>query len=341
MGFSPLTDYTSYDGGQHSSRGGASIRMAIIHAAAMTSLPGYLEMVATGSREVSSHYTAKGDTLVGIVDEIYRAWTSASYLDAEAGTIEIINTGGPDEGWYVDAPTLATVAAWLADFASRHGVPLDRDHVVGHRELLPRYGESYATVCPAGVDLDHLVTLARGYAGTIAPREDGLTVSDIKTLTAAIKDVRGQFQNLQTAPYRQVRDKQTGTIYAINPATGASMAIPSMAFRNLLVSYGWLSDDMLDVPTSMVNYLTTLARQLGTSPGDTAELQKLIDALDEKDTPAGPVPVSQPAPLTHTVKAGDSLWKIAGGNKNRMREILAKNPGLDPTRLTVGTTIKL
>ena len=145
----------------------------------------------------------------------------------------------------------------------------------------------------------------------------------------------------QTAPYRQVRDKQTGTIYAINPATGASMALPSMGFRNLLVSYGWLSDDMLDVPTSMVTYLTTLARQLGTSPGDTAEIQKLIDALDDDEVKPGPVPVSQPKPLTHTVAKGDTLWSIAGEDADRVKAILAKNPGLDPAKLVVGQKINL
>ena len=341
MGYSKLIDYTSSDGGQFSSRGGANVRRFIVHAAAMTSLSGYLSMVATGSREVSSHYTAKDDTLVGIVDEAYRAWTSASYLDGEAITIEVINTGGPDEGWYVNAVTLATAAALIADVARRYGFPLDRAHVEGHRELLPRYGESYATVCPAGIDLDHLVNLARAYSGTLAPRKDGLTVADIQTLIAAIKDVRGQFTNLQTAPYRQVRDKQTGTIYAINPATGASMALPSMGFRNLLVSYGWLSDDMLDVPTSMVTYLTTLARQLGTSPGDTAEIQKLIDALDDDEVKPGPVPVSQPKPLTHTVAKGDTLWSIAGEDADRVKAILAKNPGLDPAKLVVGQKINL
>lgn len=341
MGFSKLIDYTSSDGGQFSSRGGASVRRFIVHAAAMTSLSGYLSMVATGSREVSSHYTAKNDVLVGIVDEAYRAWTSASYLDGEAVTIEVINTGGPGEGWFVNAVTLATVAALIADVARRYRFPLDRDHVVGHRELLPRFGESYATVCPAGIDLDHLVNLARAYAGTIAPGEDGLTVSDIKTLTAAIKDVRGQFQNLQTAPYRQVRDKQTGTIYAINPATGASMALPNLGFRNLLVSYGWLSDDLLDVPTSMVNYLTTLARQLGTSPGDAAEIQKLMDALEKDDVKPGPTPVTPPKPLTHTVAKGDTLWSIAGEDTGRVKQILAKNPGLDPAKLTVGQKINL
>lgn len=340
MGFSPLTDYTSNDGGQHSSRYGRTIRMFIVHAAAMTSLPGYLSMVSTGSREVSSHYSVHDDQIVGIVDEIFKAWTSASYLDEEAITAEVINSEGPPS-WFVNLVTMTHLAYLVADCATRHKFPIDRDHVVGHRELLPRWGESYATVCPAGIDLDHLVNLARAYVGVTPTREDGLTVANINQIMGALKDVRAQFKNMEVAPYRQVRDKQTGTIYAINPATGASLALPNLAFRNLLVSYGWLSDDMLDVPTSMVNYLTTLARQLGTSPGDTAELQKLIDALDEKDTSAGPVPVSQPAPLTHTVKAGDSLWKIAGGDKNRMREILAKNPGLDPTRLTVGTTIKL
>lgn len=89
----------------------------------------------------------------------------------------------------------------------------------------------------------------------------------------------------------------------------------------------------------MVTYLTTLARQLGTSPGDAAEVQKLLETLDEVES--GPAPVTQPKPLAHTVTKGDTLWSIAGEDTARVKQILAKKPGLDPAKLAVGQKVNL
>jgi nucleoid-associated protein YgaU len=57
-------------------------------------------------------------------------------------------------------------------------------------------------------------------------------------------------------------------------------------------------------------------------------------------------PATAPATrsATYSVRAGDSLWRIAArslGDGERWREIVALNPGLDPDRLTVGTRLAL
>lgn len=66
------------------------------------------------------------------------------------------------------------------------------------------------------------------------------------------------------------------------------------------------------------------------------------------DSTAAAAPTRKPATVesdkTYRVRADDSLWRIADralGNGERWKEILALNPGLDPSKLDVGTELKL
>jgi LysM repeat protein len=63
-------------------------------------------------------------------------------------------------------------------------------------------------------------------------------------------------------------------------------------------------------------------------------------APEELPDPPPPPPPGRP----YTIKASDTLYGIARGqlgNGQRWQEIVAMNPGLDPTRLAVGQTIRL
>ena len=57
-------------------------------------------------------------------------------------------------------------------------------------------------------------------------------------------------------------------------------------------------------------------------------------------TPVAPAP----AQATYTIQKNDSLWKIAErhyGSGQRWPDIVAANPGLEPTKMPVGKTIVL
>jgi nucleoid-associated protein YgaU len=66
---------------------------------------------------------------------------------------------------------------------------------------------------------------------------------------------------------------------------------------------------------------------------------------------AAPTPVAQekpkqeqaPAPVDsdYTVQSGDTLWKLTKGDPNRIKQIQAANPNLDPNKLSVGQKIKM
>ena len=60
-------------------------------------------------------------------------------------------------------------------------------------------------------------------------------------------------------------------------------------------------------------------------------------------TPA-PVPPPAPRALTHTIRKGDTLWAISTrylGSGRRWKEIVALNPGLDPSKLPIGKEITI
>lgn len=162
MVFSPTATGTSGSGGQYSARS-TSVSMFVIHHAATASLSGVLSMMSSGSREVSANYVVKDNQIIGVVPEEYRSWSLSSALyDSKAITVETCNSAtGDASGWPISDESYASLAKLVADASTRYGFPIDRDHVVGHREIYTRFGASYATACPGGIDLDRVVREAR------------------------------------------------------------------------------------------------------------------------------------------------------------------------------------
>lgn len=179
MTFSKLTTSTSGNAGQYSARG-RKIRGWIIHHAATTSRSAVLSMMSTGSRQVSANYVIDGQHIIGVVPEEYRAWTSASSIgDGENLTVEIVNNavGATDMTWTISNESYASIAKLIADTADRYGFTIDRNNIIGHREVLGRYQQGYSTSCPSGIDLDRVVRDARAVVeGAPAGRSSPLLV---------------------------------------------------------------------------------------------------------------------------------------------------------------------
>lgn len=182
MTYSGLARRT-YSTSQKSSRQGAKIDMVICHHAATTNAEQVISMEVSGSREVSSNYviTNTGE-IVGIVEEESRAWTSGSSSDGGKGaafdrraiTFECADERNGDP-WPISGASQEAIVNLLVDVHQRYGIPLDRDHVVGHRELYTRWGASYATSCPGGMNVDDLVNRARARVGQppVPPKNTG------------------------------------------------------------------------------------------------------------------------------------------------------------------------
>jgi len=141
---------------------GAKPKYIVHHHEAGTSFEGVIESWRTGSKEGSCHVTISNEgEKVGIVPEEKRAWSlSSQFFDSQALTTEIENqsTGG---SWPVSGAAHEAAAQITADWCVRYGIPCDRDHVIGHREVYTRFGDSYATACPGGLDIDRIVKRAK------------------------------------------------------------------------------------------------------------------------------------------------------------------------------------
>lgn len=119
--------------------------------------------------KVSAHYGIGQDgTVHQYVAESDSAWHAGRTFNCtwkgrrpgvnpNANTIGIEHEGQADSAW--SAPMYAASAELIADIANRWSIPLDRDHIVGHREI---YGHK---TCPGSkVDIDKLIDLARAHA---------------------------------------------------------------------------------------------------------------------------------------------------------------------------------
>lgn len=165
MTHSNLTNQIALTPNQYSSRGGRKITNIVLHHTASTSGHGngVVNMMVSGSRQVSAHYVVGSDAWVWcVVDEDYRAWSlSSANADGRSIVMECVNsTGAPS--WLQSAASEEKIAQLVADICTRYNLPINRNTVVGHREV----SESYPTACPGGMDLNKIVARAAQIAGS-------------------------------------------------------------------------------------------------------------------------------------------------------------------------------
>ncbi|ACA21494.1 endolysin [Lactococcus phage asccphi28] len=113
-------------------------------------------------REASAHYQIENGQIINCLDEDITAWHCGAYgVDNNSHTIGIEHqnsTGAPD--WLVSNENQEKSAQLVADIAKRYGIPLDRNHIVRHREM-----PNCNTDCSGGLDIDWVVTRAKQIAG--------------------------------------------------------------------------------------------------------------------------------------------------------------------------------
>lgn len=157
-----------------SPRNGTKVDRFVVHHAATTAAPESLRerFMSANDRSVSPSWLVGAD---GRVEEIvppdgFRPWTTGQF-DLRAVTVETQNTSG-DPSWGISDASHEAIAKLVAWAAGRYGFPIDREHVIGHREV-----PGQATACPGpSMNLDHIVELARGYSKPTPPSpvDDGV-----------------------------------------------------------------------------------------------------------------------------------------------------------------------
>lgn len=112
---------------------------------------------AQGWTCIGYHYVIRKD---GTVEEGRPHWTVGAHAYGEnSHTIGIHVCGNFEIGEPTDGQ-IESLAMLLANLCTDYGLPIDRDHVVGHRELMP-------TACPGAnlfVQMDTVVGKANFYA---------------------------------------------------------------------------------------------------------------------------------------------------------------------------------
>lgn len=180
-------------------RSGCKIDRIIIHHNATTNKDVAMDTwVQGGGAGTSAHYEVTPTEIIGCVGEQYAAYHAGGTGPADPPRIanpnqrsigiENLNaTGAPN--WSVDARTVQNCARLVADLCKRYGIPLDRQHVLGHNEVT-------ATACPGGINVDEVVRIAKGQGGNPSQpsgNKNGIAIDNVSK-DQAIKMV----QRLQT-----------------------------------------------------------------------------------------------------------------------------------------------
>lgn len=105
------------------------------------------------ANQVSAHYGISDETVWQWVKEEHVAWHCGN-LTMNRRSIGIEHDATPDRP--ATDKTYYTAARLLADIAKRHGIPLDRTHVIKHSEVK-------ATQCCGTLDIDRIIREARAF----------------------------------------------------------------------------------------------------------------------------------------------------------------------------------
>jgi N-acetylmuramoyl-L-alanine amidase len=152
-------------------RGGERVRAIVLHTAVGT-WDGTLEWFSRPESGVSAHYVVGLDgRLARVVAEEDTARHAGRVLRPTAAVaqgrddlnplsvgIEFCDDARPLEVRRPPAQYL-TGARLLAAVASRWGIPIDREHVIGHNEVYA------AKECPGNLDVERLVSEGRAFSG--------------------------------------------------------------------------------------------------------------------------------------------------------------------------------
>lgn len=103
----------------------------------------------------SAHYQVTPDKIWGCVGENFVAYHAGNYpMNQRSIGIEHLNNAGAPN-WTIAEETYRNSAKLIRDICERYGIPMDRQHILGHREVSQ-------TACPGGIDIDKLITMAKG-----------------------------------------------------------------------------------------------------------------------------------------------------------------------------------
>lgn len=212
---------------QKSSRNGERPNKIVLHHwAGSGPIGGTVDMMVSGSRQVSAHVVIKDTGIAGVVDENDSSWSlgnqtfERSCLTAECGNLE--GTTSDAGGWRISDATAESISRWVADVATRWNIPLSRRTVLGHQEVAA-LGYSYSTACPGGImaRMDALIARAQQL-------QVGAVVEELfggNTLLIPIRDANSGAIHVNTAltHYHELSAQRAHIALATADLSGANL----------------------------------------------------------------------------------------------------------------------
>lgn len=131
-------------------RDGKAVQYIVLHWI-VGSLTSADKTFSDGRRKASAHYGIGGLEVHQYVSEDNTAWHCGNF-DFNQRSIGIEHEGGPDLP--ISDNTYLTSSKLVSEIATRYNIPLDREHIRGHREIS-------ATQCPGTLDIDRVIREAR------------------------------------------------------------------------------------------------------------------------------------------------------------------------------------
>lgn len=139
-------------------RGGKKIDRVVIHWI-VGSLASADATFQDPQRIASAHYGIENDDVHQYVDEADTAYHCGNFSFNQR-SIGIEHSAAPDRP--ASDRTYTTSALKISVICTRYGIPIDRTHIVGHKEVS-------ATQCPGTMDIDRLIRMALQIRGPSVP----------------------------------------------------------------------------------------------------------------------------------------------------------------------------
>ncbi len=187
------------------SRNGKPIDGVVLHTMVGT-YDGTIKYFQNNDRQVSAHYCVSldGDITQMVTEDVganHAGITSNPKTPVYKGfnpnwnTIGIENADNLHPADADRSKQLAPLAALVRDICLRNNIPIDRDHICGHRELYDR------KTCPGNIDVDLVVKLASDKMNPAMPQWlIDLLKEDLGIDTSKSEgEVRGQVGNVKNA----------------------------------------------------------------------------------------------------------------------------------------------
>lgn len=160
-------------------KGGNSKSVVVVHTMVGTldSTNGWFNNSASG---VSSHYGVDldGSRVFQWVEENNQAWANGEViaptskvvlnrpgLSPNKYTISIECADGRNPSGADRTRQIPVLVELIKDICERNSIPIDRDHIIGHREI------KSTKTCPGNLDMDLIVKLAKGSASEMTDDE--------------------------------------------------------------------------------------------------------------------------------------------------------------------------